>query len=168
MSVAHQSGRQAWPLRLAAVLLVVLGLLPLANWLTDGRAIPWWSAAVREWSTVGLGVLVLSFVLARLFGERLDTLQAQARALVLEPSPRAFVLAAASLAFALSAAASIYCFARQPHLIDEMAQLWHARILLSGRLSLPTEPNPEFFSALHVIDAGGRWYSHFPIGGPAI
>jgi hypothetical protein len=164
----QQSRRHSWPLWLAAALLTLLGLLPVANWLTGGRAIPWWGAAVREWSTVGLGVVLLAVVLARAFGDRLDAVHERVTRLVLGSTPRAFLLATASLAFVLSAAASIYCFARQPHLIDEMAQLWHARILLAGRLALPTDPNPEFFSALHVIDAGGKWYSHFPVGGPAI
>jgi hypothetical protein len=48
-----------------------------------------------------------------------------------------------------------------------MAQLWQARILLHGRLSLPPDPNPEFFALENVIDVG-RWYSQFPIGGPAV
>jgi hypothetical protein len=60
----------------------------------------------------------------------------------------------------------VVCFARQPHNADEVAQLWHARILLAGRLSLPADPNPEFFGMDNVIDVG-RWYSQFPVGGPA-
>jgi hypothetical protein len=44
--------------------------------------------------------------------------------------------------------------------------LFHARILLSGRLSLSPDLNPEFFAMDDIIDQG-RWYSQFPVGGPA-
>ena len=79
---------------------------------------------------------------------------------------RWYVWSAALLALAASAALAALCFARQPHNADEVAQLWHARILLAGRLSLPVDPNPEFFGMDNVIDRG-RWYSQFPVGGPA-
>jgi hypothetical protein len=39
--------------------------------------------------------------------------------------------------------------------------------LLSGHLSLPADANPEFFAIDNVIDRG-RWYSQFPIAGPAV
>ena len=72
----------------------------------------------------------------------------------------------ALFAFAASATFAIICFGRQPHNADEVAQLFHAKILLSGRLALPPDPNPEFFGMDNMIDAG-RWYSQFPVGGPA-
>ena len=79
---------------------------------------------------------------------------------------RWFVWGAALLALAAAAALTVLLFARQPHNADEVAQLWHARILLSDRLSLPVDPNPEFFGMDNVIDRG-LWYSQFPVGGPA-
>ena len=84
------------------------------------------------------------------------------------PSSRTFLWAVSIAGFLLAAGAAWYCFNRQPQSIDEMAQLWHARILLAGHFSIPTEPDPAFFSAMNVVDAGGRWYSQFPIGGPAV
>ena len=60
---------------------------------------------------------------------------------------------------------AVYAFRRGPSTSDELAMLWHAKMLLHGRLSLPVDPNREFFSLDAVVDTG-RWYSQFPIGGP--
>ena len=78
-----------------------------------------------------------------------------------------FVLGAASFALLAAAAMSVYVLSRKPTTSDEVAQLWQARILLSGRLSLPADPNPEFFAVDNIIDRG-RWYSQFPMGGPVL
>lgn len=69
--------------------------------------------------------------------------------------------------FALAAFFAWYSFGRRPTTADEIAQLWHARILLSGRLALPPDPNPEFFAIDNIVDRP-VWMSQFPIGGPAI
>ncbi len=66
-----------------------------------------------------------------------------------------------------AAGTAIYAYSRLPVTSDEVAQLWHAKILLSGRLALPVDPNPEFFAVDNMIDRG-RWFSQFPIGGPAV
>ncbi|HYV96376.1 MAG TPA: hypothetical protein VE967_02850 [Gemmatimonadaceae bacterium] len=50
---------------------------------------------------------------------------------------------------------------------DEIAQLWHAKMLVHGHLALPADANPEFFAIDNVVDTG-RWYSEYPIGGPAV
>ena len=49
-----------------------------------------------------------------------------------------------------------------------MVQTFQAQILAGGHLWLPTPPHPEFVSELNIIDWGGKTYSHFPIGGPAM
>ena len=49
-----------------------------------------------------------------------------------------------------------------------MAQRFHAHVLLAGRLFAAGEPHPEFFSITGVLDRAGRWYSMYPIGGPAL
>jgi 4-amino-4-deoxy-L-arabinose transferase-like glycosyltransferase len=76
------------------------------------------------------------------------------------------VIAVAGVTCAVSALLAQYCFAGQPFTSDEMAQLWHARILLSGRLMLPAEAHREFFNTAPVIDQAGHWFSQCPIGGP--
>ncbi|HVT39722.1 MAG TPA: hypothetical protein VHE78_11795 [Gemmatimonadaceae bacterium] len=59
-------------------------------------------------------------------------------------------------------------FSGRPLLIDEIVQLFQARIFAHGALWLPVEAHREFFSMLHVVDTGGKVYSQFPPGGPAM
>ena len=59
-------------------------------------------------------------------------------------------------------------FSGRPLLIDEIVQLFQARIFAGGRLSLPVAPHREFFSMLHLVDTGDKVYSQFPPGGPAM
>src|SRR5205823_1262974 len=87
---------------------------------------------------------------------------------VLGPSPRAFQAFLALLVLALTGSFAVYCFARAPFSQDEMAQRFHAHVLLAGRLFAAGEPHPEFFSITGVLDRAGRWYSMYPIGGPAL
>ncbi|MFN8570417.1 MAG: hypothetical protein U0132_00085 [Gemmatimonadaceae bacterium] len=71
-------------------------------------------------------------------------------------------------AFGLYAVIAKVVFDARPLLIDELVQVIQARIFASGRLTLPAPANPEFYSILHMVDMGGRWYSQFPPGGPAM
>ena len=59
-------------------------------------------------------------------------------------------------------------FSARPLLIDEIVQLFQARIFASGHVWLPVAPHREFFSILHVVDTGDKVYSQFPPGGPAM
>lgn len=71
-------------------------------------------------------------------------------------------------AFALYALIARVVFSGKPLLIDEVVQLFQARIFTSGHLWLPVAPHREFFSILHVVDTGDKVYSQFPPGGPAM
>jgi hypothetical protein len=165
----HEHARHARLLpRAAAVVFVALGLVPVANLLGGGTSVPWWPAAVREWIVAGTAVVLAALGLGRVFGERLDRAIARAIDVVVRPSPRAFQVIVAMLVLGLTAAFAIYCFARAPFAQDEMAQRFHAQILLAGRLFALGEPHPEFFSITGVLDRAGRWYSMYPIGGPAL
>jgi hypothetical protein len=81
----------------------------------------------------------------------------------------AVVVVGLAVVFAILASVwvSAYAFSHRPVNADEFAQLWHAKTLLTGRLALPLDPNPEFFALDNVVDEG-RWYSQFPIGGPMV
>ena len=83
------------------------------------------------------------------------------------PSPLVFASSVGGLAFALSLAASFWIFGNSPSTSDEVAQAWHAKMILSGHWALPVDPNPEFFSVENVVDIG-RWYSQYPVGGPIV
>jgi hypothetical protein len=71
-------------------------------------------------------------------------------------------------AFALYAWIARFVFSGRPLLIDEIVQLFQARIFTSGHLWLPVASHREFFSILHVVDTGDKVYSQFPPGGPAM
>ena len=50
--------------RAAALILLVFGLLPIANWIPGGHDAPWYSQRLSEWITgtvivIGTGILVL-------------------------------------------------------------------------------------------------------------
>lgn len=150
----------------AALVLCVFGLYPLANTLTDGDAVQWYPHARKFWLVIGGSILLVLFLLARFQGDRVDRLWNAASGFVLRIPRPAFLAGTALFALIASATLAIICFGRQPHNADEVAQLFHAKILLSGRLSLPADPNPEFFGMDNMIDQG-RWYSQFPVAGPA-
>jgi hypothetical protein len=155
-------------LRLYAVVLGLVGILPLANWLTGGAAVPWYGLAAREWLLRGFVVLALATLLAALAGARFDADWARFRAMLLRPSPAAFALGVALIAFVASLFLAHWSFAGLPFTSDEMAQQWHARIIASGRLTAIAEARPEFFNTAPVFDRGDLWYSQYPIGGPAL
>ena len=124
------------------------------------------TAAQMYW-TVGATLLVGPFLALMTvpgdwFDRWFDDLSGAAMAI----SDRSFAAGIALAAFGLALFFSIYSFDRRPTTADEIAQLWHARMLLEGRLAMPPDPNPEFFAIDNVIDAP-RWMSQFPIGGPA-
>ncbi|CAN5912534.1 hypothetical protein BH11GEM1_BH11GEM1_02080 [soil metagenome] len=151
----------------AALLLCVFGVYPLANRLTGGTALEWFDHARLFWLVIGGAVLGMLLAFARLAPAAADALWRAGGRTVTRIPPRVFVGGVALFAFCVAAIFSVICFGRQPHNADEVAQLFHAKILLSGRLSLPPDPNPEFFGMDNMIEQG-RWYSQFPVGGPAI
>src|SRR5436305_8271335 len=87
---------------------------------------------------------------------------------MLTPSPIAFEIGAAVVVTILAAIFSWYCFSGLVFSGDEMSQRWQARMLLAGRLYLHPEAHREFFSTMESLDANGRWFSQFPIGGPVV
>ena len=151
----------------AALVLFVFGLYPLANTLTGGDAAQWYRHARLFWIIVGVPLILALLLLARVAPSAVERAWNALSSAVLRGPRPVFLGAVALLAFGLSAWLAVVCFGRQPHNADEVAQLFHAKILLSGRLSLPVDPNPEFFGMDNMIERG-RWYSQFPVGGPAV
>jgi hypothetical protein len=155
-------------LRALAVVLVVIGVFPLANVLTDGRAVPWYGDVGGEWLQRASLLFTLVLVMSAVAGERLQVLIDNAKARLLQPSSVAFGVGASVVAFAAAAVVSQLAFDGQPFTSDEMAQQWHARILASGHLAAIAESPREFFNTAPVLDAGGHWFSQYPVGGPAL
>jgi hypothetical protein len=50
-----------------------------------------------------------------------------------------------------------------PHILDSIAQLFHAKIFLMGKLYAPLPPLKEFFDYAHIIN-DTKWYSQYPPG----
>src|SRR3989442_11799992 len=76
--------------RLAAMVGLVLGFAPIANWLTAGRELPWWSAAVMEWLVLGGPIVLLAVAVARLGGATVGRAAPGGRRTPLAPRPPAF------------------------------------------------------------------------------
>ena len=147
------------------VVLAAFAFVPLANLPSAHQYAPWYALAMTYWLAVGGGVLLALFLLVKLF-----PLITRGWANLAERAMRipagVFVGSAAIAGVVLAAVLFTICFGRQPQDVDEAAQLWHAKILLSGRLTLPVDPNVEFFMMDDMV-SHGRWFSQYPIGGPA-
>jgi hypothetical protein len=154
-----------------AVVIAALGLLPIARWIPGGHQFARYDTIAGVWLSGGGVVLGVAVVLAILAGKLpwlwrdrlLDT-----PALWIAGRPHLSVTILVVSAAALYAWIAVSVLGGRPLLIDEIVQAAHARILASGRLSAPADGYPEFFSSLHMLDGGGRVFSHFPVGGPAM
>ena len=162
-------GGSPWPARLAAVALIVLGFLPLANWIPGEREIGIWHQATSEWLNAGFIVVGGGYVLAMLLRNQSERWRAQLAHLatpILARRGTVAVVALVALATYLMVASGV--FSRRALIIDEIVQVMQARMMASGHLWIPTPDHPEFTAVLNVVSAGGKTYSHFPPGGPAV
>jgi hypothetical protein len=165
---SRSSGGPTWVLRVLAVLLAALGVYPLADHLPFAEPQPWWRHAMRAWALWVPLSIALALLLARQNTSRWNERVERGRRALLTPSPRWFALLAAAITCALSLGIGWTMFQWDGATIDEHSQLWQAHILRSGRLFARAEAHPEFFSTMQTVSWNGRWFSHFPIGGPAL
>jgi len=167
--------RRARGMAIGAIALVMVGVFPAPMLLVqpsiqqlnmiDVR--PQLQAAFLYW-TVGAALLVAPFLaLLTLPGDWFERFWTQATAQAMAVSSARFLGALLILTFGLAIFITWYSFDARPTTADEIAQLWHARMLVAGHLSLPPDPNPEFFAIDNMIDRP-HWMSQFPIGGPAV
>lgn len=155
----------------AAGLLTALSLLPLTAWIPGGQDAGLLRAAADEWwsgSLIVAGVAVLLTYLARGVpalwrAEGWSGLVARADLL----APRRTALVAAFGALLYMALAWLIHSAR-PLLIDELVQVWQARVYASGHLWVPSTGHPELFGITNTVDHAGRVFGQFPAGGPAM
>lgn len=166
--------RRARGMAAAAVALVAIGLLPAPLLLLQPgvRALHIQDVSLQLragflYYTVGAALLVMPFLaLLTIPGDWFERWWARTTSSAMAISNRAFVIGMVILTLGVTGFFAIYSFHRSPTTADEIAQLWHARMLLSGSLAMPPDPNPEFFAIDNVIDRPA-WMSQFPIGGPA-
>jgi len=168
---APASRRSRFWARIAALVLLVFGFLPVANWIRGGRDWPRYGSDLEGWlagSTIALGVGVVYYILSRR-SERLwqnHALDPVVQRWVTRPRLATTMLVLAS--FVLYALSARWVFNGRPLLVDEVAQLFQARVFASGRIAGVLDPAPELFSALHLVELNGRVFSQFPPGGPAV
>ena len=167
--------RRVRGLAAASVALVVVGIFPgptlllqpgveALNLLDQRTQI---HAAFMYWTT-GAVLLVAPFLaLMTLPGDWFERSWLTATSHVMAVRNRTFAIGIMTVTLALALFFTFYSFDARPTTADEIAQLWHARMLFAGRLALPPDPNPEFFAIDNIIDRP-VWMSQFPIGGPAV
>jgi hypothetical protein len=155
----------------SAAFLVVFGFLPIANWIPGGHEAPWYRFVAAGWlsgTAIALGTgVVLTILSRRLTWLWHDGLWERPMAVYAGRSGAA-VAVVAVLALALYVLIAQVVFSGRPVFVDEGVQMLQAKIYLSGRLWIPPDPNQEFFTTIHVIDTGGKVYTHFPPGAPAM
>lgn len=79
--------------------------------------------------------------------------------------PRTVPVAAVCSAIA-AGTLSVLAYQRHPHIPDEIAYLFQARLLASGTIWAPTPPVPDAFSVPFTLELNGRWFSAMPSGWP--
>ncbi len=157
--------------RVAALVLLLFGFLPVANWIPGGRDWPRYGGDLESWvsgSAIALGTGVLYFMLSRRSSRlwRDGALDSLVRRWADRPALATGVLVLVS--FALYLLSARWVFNGRPLLVDEVAQLFQARIFATGRIAGALDSAPELFSALHLVERDGRVFSQFPPGGPAV
>lgn len=155
---------------LLLALLAALALLPIVNWIPGGHEADWYGTALGLWQAGTVIVVLLGVILglaAQRYGAYLDPIAARLAALGTLPALVPAVLLVLG-AFAVYALDATVILSRRPLLIDEVIQLYQARIFGQGRLWLPSTGHPELFGAMHLVDQGGRVFGQFPPGGPAL
>ena len=159
----------------AAIVLVLVGVFPGPSLLLQRgyellnlQEVRQQLHAGRLYWTVGVALLVAPLLaLTTLPGDWFERWWKEASTRGMAVSNRAFVISLLVGTFVFALVLTFYSFDARPTTADEIAQLWHAKILLNGRLALPPDPNPEFFAIDNIIDRP-VWMSQFPIGGPAV
>jgi hypothetical protein len=173
-SGAHATSRidRGSPVAPAVALLVaILAFLPLVNWIPDGYKFPEYGSKLVQW-TSGTGIAVGAGIVLAILAREAQWLwpgaAVERAGTRIDHAPGRVVVITAIVAGCLYLSVAHWIFHGRPLLIDEIVEERQAQIFAAGRLWLPTPPHPEFFSSLHMVDVGGRVYSQFPPGGPAL
>lgn len=155
--------------RLLVAVLLILGFVPFVNWIPGGPSAPWFGLRLSEWvsgSAIAVGVALVFLILSRRFDLRLT---AGVR-LVATADRRPLVTAAViwSLALIAYGVVAVVVFSGDALHLDEIAQLFQARVFAGGQVVAPPPSHPEFTSLLHLVDSGTGRFSQFPPGGPLL
>ncbi len=166
---------RASPERVVQVLLVaaliLLGFFPLVNWLPGGRQAPWYTPIALDLmygSLIAVGGGIVLAILSR----SIPVLWRERRLTPLlkwyDRGPIRATMVIALCGFVIYVTVAFLVQDGRALHLDEIVQAFQGRIFASGALTLEAFPYPEFFSHMLLVDSGGRVYSHFPPGGPAM
>ncbi len=86
----------------------------------------------------------------------------------LEHAPLRWLLALSALTVAALSAVALGGLGGVPHVDDEAAYLFQAKIFAAGRAWAPAPPAPEFFRHEHMITTAERWFAKYPPLFPAL
>ena len=157
--------------QVAALLLIILGLLPIANWIPGGHAAPWYADRLQMWLSGG-AIVVGAAVIVGIAVKRHPAIWrvglwagVASRWRAADRRADALLALVAMLVYAI---VSRMVLSAKPLVIDEIIQVYQARIFTSGRLWAAAPAHPEFTSTLFLLDWGGKVYGQFPAGGSAM
>ena len=145
--------------RAAGLSVVLLSLLPIGRWVNAVDQGPVWAPHVSLWAIGGLVVVIVAVIAGRL-AVNLQAPIPSMPAAVWRVVPAALAVAVAALA----AVAMRDAFSGNPHLIDEVAQLFQGRIFASGRLAAPDPIPLESFLVSQTLVTDAGWVSQYPPG----
>jgi hypothetical protein len=77
-------------------------------------------------------------------------------------------LAVSLLAIFFTALVAHNIYENVPHLEDEIAYVWQARLLTEGKLSIPSPPHEKSFLVPFVVDYNGQRFGKYPPGWPLV
>lgn len=166
----QRRGLASWVLATVALVLAILVFLPWASWLDHGREneLAAYGTTLRFWIVWSLGISVVAFGLTVAAGHKIEAYLEGWRLKFRRIRAPRWALGTAAIMLLLGIVLSELLFARNPHLVDTIAQLLQARIFNGGHLTAPTPDLYEFFAVSHVVREGGRWFSQYPLGHPAL
>ncbi|HEV8305571.1 MAG TPA: glycosyltransferase family 39 protein [Gemmatimonadales bacterium] len=140
-----------------AAILLGLPLFPIPRWSGAPDSGPPWTPDVSAWA-IGLLVVVTIALMAGRLATRLPPLTPAAPRV---PDPALLAVLALGLA-AWSAYTMRSVFGANPQLLDEMAQLLHARAFAAGRLAAPPPEPAAAFLIPHAWVTQAGWVSLYP------
>jgi hypothetical protein len=82
--------------------------------------------------------------------------------------PNRWIYVICAIALLATAAIAAFAFERLPHLEDEVAYLFQAKTLATGRLTVASPEPPESFWTPFVLDWQGQRFGKYPPGWPAV
>jgi hypothetical protein len=164
VAAAHRGGAG---FRAVGVLLLVIPFLPVATVFgpsADARGL----FGPVDW-VLGSGIFLTSTWLAGMLAppRLLGAVRRRGRALAARLRPAALALALAAAGAALVTIA-VVVFRCRPVMVDEIVQLFQARIFAAGTVKAPPPALPEFFTTQNLIIDERGWYAQYPPGHSAL